>query len=101
MDALRGTDDAGRTADPLDPENLRVLLTEAAAAVTVEDRDGGAAPRARAERTGAERWSVTVSTPDGARVADLPNTDAAFDALRSWIAEDGWWQDAFHWRPAG
>jgi hypothetical protein len=101
VDALRGTDDAGRLADPLDPENLRILLTGATSAVTVAARDGGAAPLARAERAGAERWSVTLSTPEGPRVADLPNTDAAFDALRSWIAEDGWWEDAFAWRPAG
>jgi hypothetical protein len=31
--------------------------------------------------------------------ATVPNTDAAFDALRSWAADDGWWQDAFRWAP--
>ena len=36
------------------------------------------------------RWSATV-----------PNTDAAFDALRSWAADDGWWLEAFTWTPAG
>jgi hypothetical protein len=101
VEALRGTDDAGRVADPLDPENLRILLTEAAAAVTIEARDGGPEPAARAERSGGERWSVTVSGPGGeVLVAELPNTDAAFDALRSWVAEDGWWEQAFRWRPA-
>jgi len=30
---------------------------------------------------------------------EVPNTDAAFDLLRSWAADDGWWRDAFSWRP--
>jgi len=29
----------------------------------------------------------------------VPNGDAAFDALRSWAADDDWWLEAFTWRP--
>jgi hypothetical protein len=97
VEALRGTDDSGRVADPLHPENLRSLLEQAAASVLVET-PGGAA---RAERVGAERWSVQVrSAESAALVAEVPNTDAAFDLLRSWAADDGWWAEAFSWRPA-
>jgi hypothetical protein len=35
-----------------------------------------------------------------ATAAEVPNTDAAFDLLRSWAADDGWWAEAFRWRPA-
>jgi hypothetical protein len=98
--SLRGTDDTGRTAAPLDPENLRTLLQGAAASVALEPADGGPGPAARAERDGPIRWSVQVSGPTGPLVASLPNTDAAFDALRSWVADDGWWEQAFSWRPA-
>ena len=99
MDALRGTDDAGRVAHPLDPENLRLLLEEAPASVVVEPAEGPG-PAARAQRTSAERWLVSVSTvAAGPVVAEVPNTDAAFDVLRSWVADDGWWEEAFSWRP--
>jgi len=98
VEALRGTDDSGRVADPLHPENLRSLLEQAVASVLVETPEGAAA---RAERIGVERWSVLVrSTGSAALVAEVPNTDAAFDLLRSWAADDGWWAEAFSWRPA-
>jgi hypothetical protein len=99
VDALRGTDDAGRLADPLNPENLRTLLRQAQAFVLVEAPDGASA---RAERVGAERWSVLLRPAASAagRAAEVPNTDAAFDLLRSWAADDGWWAEAFRWRPA-
>jgi hypothetical protein len=98
VEALRGTDDSGRVADPLHPENLRSLLEQAAAAVLIETPGGAAA---RAERVGVERWSVLVrSAESAALVAEVPNTDAAFDLLRSWAADDGWWAEAFSWRAA-
>jgi hypothetical protein len=97
VDALRGTDDAGRVADPLHPENLRTLLEQARAFVLVETPAGDSA---RAERLGLERWSVLVrhAGSGAATVAEVPNTDAAFDVLRSWAADDGWWAEAFSWR---
>jgi hypothetical protein len=99
VDALRGTDDAGRLADPLNPENLRTLLWQAQAFVLVEAPAGASA---RAERVGAERWSVLLrpAVSAAATAAEVPNTDAAFDLLRSWAADDGWWAEAFSWRPA-
>ena len=99
MRALRGTDDTGRLADPLHPENLRDLLTQAPASVVLDDEGPG--PAARAERVGAERWRVEVRSPGRTDrlVTEVPNTDAAFDVLRSWAADDGWWQEVFLWRP--
>jgi hypothetical protein len=98
VDALRGTDDAGQVADPLHPENLRTLLEQARAFVLIE---GPAGASARAERLGVERWSVLVrpAGAEAATTAEVPNTDAAFDLLRSWAADDGWWAEAFRWRP--
>jgi len=97
MEDLRGTDDAGRTAEPLDPENLRTLLHHAGAFVEVAAA-AGPGRSARAERAGTERWSVAVGgTGEEVLVALLPNTDAAFDVLRSWVADDGWWREAFTW----
>jgi hypothetical protein len=96
VEALRGTDDSGRVADPLHPENLRSLLQQAPAFVLVETPAGLSA---RAERVGVERWSVLVRRVGStALVAEVPNTDAAFDLLRSWAADDGWWAEAFSWR---
>jgi hypothetical protein len=41
---------------------------------------------------------MELTAPAGpAIVATLPNGDAAFDALRSWSADDGWWREAFTW----
>jgi hypothetical protein len=51
---------------------------------------------------GVERWSVLVhAAGSAALVAEVPNTDAAFDLLRSWAADDGWWAEAFSWQPEG
>jgi hypothetical protein len=96
VDAVRGTDDAGRVADPLHPENLRTLLDQATAFVVVETPAGG---WSQARRAGPERWSVQLRSAPTAAVleARVPNTDAAFDLLRSWIADDGWWAEAFSW----
>ena len=100
MTAFRGRDDAGRVADPLTPESLRPLLEEAPESVLVERVADGPAASALARRAPGGRWSLEVrSGPAGALVAEVPNTDAAFDALRSWAADDGWWQDVFSWRP--
>jgi hypothetical protein len=102
MSGFRGTDDTGRVADPLTPESLRPLLWEAAASVLVEPVAGTAGSRALAVRAPAGRWRVEVGRPgEDPLVATVPNTDAAFDALRSWAADDGWWLEAFTWTPAG
>jgi len=100
MTGFRGTDDAGRQADPLTPETLRPLLAEAAAWVRAESvEDPGRWAEAR--RDVGERWTLRVPAVDGSRLAaSVPNADAAFDALRSWAADDGWWEEAFSWRPA-
>ena len=101
MTGFRGTDDAGRLAEPLTPETLRPLLLEAAASVRAESVDDpGLWAVARREAGG--RWSLEVHGDDQAPLTALiPNTDAAFDALRSWAADDGWWREAFTWRSAG
>lgn len=100
MSGYRGTDDAGRVDDPLTPEGLRPLLWEASGSVLVERVDDPSA-RVLARRLSGGRWSLQVHATGGADlVAEVPNTDAAFDALRSWAAEDGWWVEAFTWRPA-
>jgi hypothetical protein len=99
---FRGTDDAGRVADPLTPESLRPLLWEAQTSVLVERVTDAAAPQARATRVPGGRWALEVGSADGEwLVATVPNTDAAFDALRSWAAEDGWYLEAFSFVPAG
>ena len=102
MTELRGTDDSGRVADPLTPETLRPLLQEASASVLVQARADPSATQALATRADGGRWRVQVRSGGGdALVATVPNTDAAFDALRSWAADDGWWLEAFSWSPAG
>ncbi|SDS10030.1 hypothetical protein SAMN04488543_1070 [Friedmanniella luteola] len=102
MTGFRGTDDAGRVADPLTPESLRPLLWEAPTSVLLERVADPAVPRAEATRVPGGRWAVEVRSGDGERlVATVPNTDAAFDALRSWAADDGWYREAFSWSPVG
>ena len=102
MTGFRGSDDSGRVADPLTPESLRPLLWEARTSVLGERVADAPATQALATRAPAGRWTVEVRTADdGPRSATVPNTDAAFDALRSWAADDGWWLEAFTWSPAG
>jgi hypothetical protein len=99
---FRGRDDSGRVADPLTPESLRPLLWEAPTSVLVERLAGAPAAQAVATRAEGGRWRVEVSSGAGQPlVATVPNTDAAFDALRSWAADDDWWQQAFSWSPEG
>jgi hypothetical protein len=101
MTGFRGADDAGRQAEPLVPENLQPLLAGAPGWVRVESVDD---PRLRAEarREDGDRWTLEVQPAGGSPLtARVPNTDAAFDALRSWAADDGWWREAFTWQPAG
>jgi hypothetical protein len=96
---FRGTNDAGGVADPLTPESLRPLLWEATDWVLVERVADGPASGARARRVPGGRWSIEVRPESTAALtAEVPNTDAAFDALRSWAADDGWWLEAFGWR---
>lgn len=45
-------------------------------------------------------WRIELTEAGRTLVAEVPNTDAALDTLRSWAEEDGWWQEAFTWRPA-
>ncbi len=102
MTGFRGKDDSGRVADPLTPETLRPLLWEASTWVVVELIGDTPAARARAVRAAAGRWRVEVRPVDDDPVAaEVPNTDAAFDVLRSWAADDGWYLEAFTWSPAG
>ena len=46
-------------------------------------------------------WRIELHLGDPGRhiCTDAPNTDAAFDILRSWAAADGWWEQAFRWEP--
>ncbi len=102
MTGFRGADDSGRVANPLTPETLRPLLWEATTWVVVEPVGDDPAARARAVRAPGGRWQLEVRPADGEPVvAAVPNTDAAFDALRSWAADDGWYLEAFTWSPAG
>ncbi|QYN33585.1 hypothetical protein K1T35_34610 [Pseudonocardia sp. DSM 110487] len=62
------------------------------------DSLGGTMARAAAVDGG--RWRLELTAPAGpAIVATSPNGDAAFDALRSWSADDDWWREAFTWSP--
>ena len=98
MSTFRGTDDSGRVAEPLDPENLRELLQQARSSVVVESAAGRPDHATEARREDAERWRLEVrSGPERRLVALAPNTDATFDMIRSWCADDGWWQEAFPW----
>ena len=100
MTGFRGSDDSGRVADPLTPETLRPLLWEAPTSVVVERVADGPPAQARATRASGGRWTLEVSAAgEDPAAATVPNTDAAFDALRSWAAEDGWWLEAFTWTP--
>lgn len=82
------------------PLTLRPLLTSQAESPTVL-LDGSDGRTARADRTEAGRWRIELVPEAGGRplTATMPNGDAAFDALRSWAADDDWWLEAFTWRP--
>ncbi len=101
MSTFRGTDDAGRVAEPLDPENLRELLERAPTFVVVESASWGPDYSTQARREEAELWRLEVRSggPQHDIFSYAPNTDATFDMIRSWCAADGWWQDAFSWQP--
>lgn len=59
--------------------------------------DGPGGTMARAVAVDGGRWRLELSDP--AIVATLLNGDAAFDALRSWLADDDWWREAITWSP--
>ena len=101
MSPFRGTDDAGRVAEPLGPENLRGLLQQAPTFVVVQSASWGPDHVTQASREDGERWRLEVRSggPQRHVFSYAPNTDAAFDMVRSWCAADGWWQDAFTWEP--
>jgi hypothetical protein len=43
---------------------------------------------------------MDLTAPAGPAIAATsPNSDAAFDALRSWSADEDWWREAFTWSP--
>ncbi|WP_152361773.1 hypothetical protein [Microlunatus speluncae] len=88
----------GRTVDDIAPATLRPLLTEASGTVIME---GPAGQLAEASSAADGRWRIEVATAADAprEAATVPNADAAFDALRSWAADDDWWREAFSWSP--
>ena len=100
MTGFQGQDDKGRVVEDLTPETLRVLLSQTDGYVVVHDLSSAGPRRAEARRRDGGGWRVEVhGEPVGPRrVATAPNTDAAFDLLRSWAAGDGWWRDAFSWK---
>ncbi len=96
---------AGPTIDSVTPETLHPLLLELAAGqdtdrfllLTDSSRREGDDARARPTTDG--RWRVRIRRGSLDRIATAPNADAAFDLLRSWAADDGWWAEAFDWAP--
>ena len=105
MTGYVGRADGSPGVADLTPESLRILLLEATSAVEVDGQEPGVG--ARATRTDGEAWRVEVRTggsePGGSelRRTVAVNTEATFDLLRSWAADDGWWLEAFSWEPAG
>lgn len=101
VSGFRGSDDAGRTVEDLTPANLRELLRTAEQYVVVENPGWGAEFSGRAQRLGdSGAWRVEIrSGPAWHLATTAANVDATFDILRSWAAADGWWQEAFVWRP--
>ncbi len=121
---LQARDDRGALVDPVSPESLRPFLLERAdgragtvevRAVDVSFEDGRTLTgSARATPDPAGGWTVSIATTaldpssvgngtggiDDRSEARAPNTDAVYDLLRSWAADDGWWQEAFSWRRA-
>lgn len=102
-----GRSDGDRVIEDLTPESLRQLLLDARDAVVVQGPAADRSAVARATRLGAESWRIQLSARVPGSAADVEpdlatqaaNTDAAFDLLRSWAADDGWWRDAFDWEP--
>ena len=88
----------GRDVEDVTPATLRPLLTAANAPVIIE---GPAGQVARVSSAEGGRWRIEVAAGAEAprEAATVPNTDAAFDALRSWAADDDWWREAFTWSP--
>ncbi|MBA8794286.1 hypothetical protein FHX74_001905 [Friedmanniella endophytica] len=98
-------DAAGTVVDPVLPESLHPFLLDRAgtpgervALTEHEDGADSAEPRrsAVAEPEPDGGWRVRVDH-DGGIVARAVNTDAVYDLLRSWAADDDWWLEAFGW----
>ncbi|MFC7624081.1 hypothetical protein [Microlunatus sp. GCM10028923] len=98
MANFRATTGDGRVIEEITPEALRPLLAAGTGSVIMEGPDGRAA---QAEAGDDGRWLIKLTGgPDGPKEsATVPNGDAAFDALRSWAADDDWWREAFSWTP--
>ncbi|GAB3761653.1 hypothetical protein [Microlunatus parietis] len=98
MANFRATTGDGRVIEEITPETLRPLLTGGAGSVIMEGPDGRVA---RAESADDGRWMIKITPGQDApsEAATVPNGDAAFDALRSWAADDDWWREAFTWTP--
>ncbi|MGI8458065.1 MAG: hypothetical protein ACR2LI_08130 [Propionibacteriaceae bacterium] len=98
MTSLKAQRDGADLTELATPLQLAELLHTATEFVVVERGTGAFAQAAVSGR----HWVVeVVDQPElrrGVR-ADAPNTDAAYDLLRSWCTGDGWWAEAVTWRP--
>lgn len=97
MSTFRARTDDQQVIEDVTPEALRPLLTDGSGSVIM---DGPAGRTAWADREESGRWRLVVTGASGPTLtATVPNGDAAFDALRSWAADDDWWREAFSWAP--
>ncbi len=98
MANFRARSEDGQTIEDVTPVTLRPLLNAASGTVIME---GPAGQLARASSAADGRWRIEVTAAADAprEAATVPNADAAFDTLRSWAADDGWWREAFSWSP--
>ena len=102
MTGYVGRADDRTLVQDLTPESLRTLLLEATSSVEIDVADRGRGVGARADRTEGEAWRVEIRGGGPARRrTTAANTEATFDLLRSWAADDGWWLEAFGWESAG
>jgi hypothetical protein len=103
MTGFRGVSGSGRIVEELTPETLQQLLNETESFVRVEDRRSNTEYFGEARRSEPGAWRVVVSdrTAGGLVATTARNADAVFDILRSWAAGDGWWAEAFAWKPVG
>lgn len=98
MSSYSITTAAGDELTEVGPDTLLAVLRDCTDYVVLRRDDWpDRSAVARRQDTG---WQIELTEADRTLVARVPVTDAALDTLRSWAEEDGWWQEAFSWRPS-
>ncbi|QDP97554.1 hypothetical protein FOE78_18005 [Microlunatus elymi] len=90
-------DGDGNTISEVAPNSLLRFLNDCSsyAELSRDDWPG----RSVLARPSGEQWQVEIVNGTHRLVATTPNVDATLDVMRAWAESDGWWAEAFTWRP--